>query len=473
MNKDLALKISIILLIILVLSFISVIILYPDIKLKGSDITINYQEKYKEPGAYTTRFKRKIKITNNINYEKLGTYQVVYTYKLGFIKKSKKRNVTIVDKEKPTITLDGKQEIDICPNKTYEEDGYKAIDNYDNDITDKVKIDTKDDLITYTVSDSSGNQTSIERKINKIDKDNPKITLKGGSVTLYVNNKYNEPGYTASDGCDGDITKKVKVTNNINNKKAGTYYITYEVSDTSDNKVTVKRKVVIKNKVVSNPTPNNTVTKPSNNSGKKGVIYLTFDDGPSNYTSEILQILKKYNIKATFFVTGNGSDSMIKKEYDEGHTIGLHTYTHDYAKVYSSIDNYFADLQKVSDLVYKITNTKSHFIRFPGGSSNTVSKKYTAKIMTYLTKEVVNRGYKYYDWNVSSGDANSGCTTSSIYANVVNNLSKSRSNMVLMHDTKKATKDTLEKIIKYALNNGYQFLPITDSTPMVTHRIFN
>src|SRR5699024_5238173 len=105
---------------------------------------------------------------------------------------------------------------------------------------------------------------------------------------------------------------------------------------------------------------------------KEKAVYLTFDDGPSENTGRILDILKQYNIKATFFVTGNNQehDDMIKRAFDEGHSIGLHTYTHDYASVYASEEAYFDDLKKISDLVESIIGQKSYLIRFPGGSSN-------------------------------------------------------------------------------------------------------
>ena len=136
------------------------------------------------------------------------------------------------------------------------------------------------------------------------------------------------------------------------------------------------------------------------------IVYLTLDDGPSDNTQAVLDILDKYNAKATFFVTGEMPEykDMIKAAYDKGHTIGMHTYSHDYAKVYASVDAYFQDLDQIGQMVQEEIGYVPCFIRFPGGSSNTVSKKYTAGIMSTLVQEVQNRGYQYYDWNGSSGD---------------------------------------------------------------------
>lgn len=133
------------------------------------------------------------------------------------------------------------------------------------------------------------------------------------------------------------------------------------------------------------------------------VVYLTLDDGPSKNTQAVLDILDKYNAKATFFVTGAMPEykDMIKKAYDKGHTIGMHTYSHDYAKVYASVDAYFQDLDQIGQLVKEEIGYVPCFIRFPGGSSNTISASYTKGIMTTLTQEVQARGYQYYDWNGS------------------------------------------------------------------------
>ena len=137
------------------------------------------------------------------------------------------------------------------------------------------------------------------------------------------------------------------------------------------------------------------------------------------------------------------------------------------------MDNYFTDLNAISDRVKRITGYDSKFIRFPGGSSNTVSKKYSVGIMTALTSEVLNRGYKYFDWNISGGDAGGTTSATGVYNNVVKNLSKKRVNMVLLHDTKSHTANAIESIIVYGLNNGYSFKAIDDDTAMVTQKVNN
>ena len=206
-------------------------------------------------------------------------------------------------------------------------------------------------------------------------------------------------------------------------------------------------------------------------------IYLTFDCGYENgNTGAILDALKKHNAKATFFVTGNNQehDDMIKRAFSEGHSIGLHTYTHDYATVYASEDAYFADLQKVSDLVESITGTKSMIIRFPGGSSNTVSAKYVKGLMTTLTKAVRDKGYQYFDWNCDSTDASGNNVP---VEKLVSNATSCTANHVdiLMHDTdaKDTTVQALPQIIDYYRSQGYTFKGLTVDSVSAHHGVNN
>ena len=455
--------------ILLLVGIIFFLFLPPEFKLtKGDTIELKYGEKYKDPGYKVTKFgkdyTKDIKIKNKINSKKLGTYKIIYEVKINGITFKKVRKVKLIDDEKPIITLTGNENISICPNAEYKEEGYKATDNYDGDITKNVKITTKDGIISYSVKDSSGNTAEITRTITKEDKIAPTITLKGNkTITLYLGNTWKEPGYAATDNCDNDITNNVVKSGTVNPNKLGTYKITYTVKDMTGNQAVVERTV----KVISKPV--------NNNSGSnKGVIYLTFDDGPKQGTTNvILDILKEENVPATFFVTNSGPDSLIKREYDEGHTVGLHTASHNYATVYKSVDSYYNDLLQVQNRVKRITGYESKIIRFPGGSSNTISKKYSKGIMTILTKDVVNKGYHYFDWNISSGDAGETTSSSGVYNYVVKSLSKNRSNVVLMHDIKPYTRDALRNIIRYGKNNGYTFAKITMSTPMVTHHVNN
>ncbi len=233
----------------------------------------------------------------------------------------------------------------------------------------------------------------------------------------------------------------------------GTYTAVYMAKDRSGNENRLERKIVVK----------------KNEEMNQKIVYLTFDDGPSENTGKILDILKEYNVKATFFVTGNNQkyDNLMKRAHDEGHAIGLHTYSHDYKEVYASEKAYFEDLKKISDLVEKVTGEKSYIIRFPGGSSNTVSAEYTKGLMTLLTKKVQEKGYQYFDWNCDSTDASGNNVPVEQLIKNATSCSSQHIN-ILMHDTdaKDTTVKALPKIIKYYREKGYTFKAITvDSYP--------
>jgi peptidoglycan/xylan/chitin deacetylase (PgdA/CDA1 family) len=195
------------------------------------------------------------------------------------------------------------------------------------------------------------------------------------------------------------------------------------------------------------------------------VIYLTFDDGPGAYTGQLLDVLKKYNVKATFFVTCKGDDSLIKREYDEGHTVALYTCSHNYSQIYASYNAYFKDLDQVKARVKRITGYDANIIRFPGGTSNGVSPNISMKS---LAKQVLDKGYYYFDWNVSSGDAGGQTTSYGVYYAVINSL-KSGSSVVLQHDIKKFSVEAVERIIQYGQANGYTFERLREDSPKIRH----
>ena len=379
------------------------------------------------------------------------------------------------NKEKPTIILEGSTEVKLCKGLSYQEEGYKAYDDLGNDITSRVKVEYKKDKIIYVVSDNSLNYNSIVRNIIYTDELEPEMKLNGEEeVTINVGDTFNEPGYTAVDNCDGDITDKVVVENTIDNTKEGVYYIKYKVSDNAGNKKELNRKI---NVIKKEEPQNREYTQKETN--YTGTIYLTFDDGPSNeVTPKILNLLQQENIKATFFVTGavDSHVDLLLREHNEGHCIALHTYSHNYSYIYQHPDNFMNDIDKINNSVYNITGKKSNIIRFPGGSSNTVSRKYYQGIMTYLTQKVLESGYKYYDWNVDSNDAGSDVyNAGNIAANVINHLNPNGINIVLMHDSEIHTQsyEALPRIIKYAKENNYEFRKIDETTKMITHRVNN
>lgn len=407
-----------------------------------------------------------VSVEGEVDTKQIGKYKVVYTFKYHNKKTKKVQIVEVVDKESPKITIDT-DEVVYCPNGNMMDYNLLAIDNVDGDVTSKVIKKINQNEIIFKVSDSSGNNSQIVKKAKLQDKEKPMITL-NGAKTMYVhlNEKYVEQGAKAIDNCDGNLSAKITTTGIVDTSKVGQYLITYTVTDMFGNKSQSTREVwVYKNN--------------DNYEEEAKTIYLTFDDGPGPYTDKLLDILKKYDVKATFFVTDQAItkryDQTIKRAYDEGHTIGLHTATHNYKNIYSSKENYFKDLYSIQDKVKKITGHTAMIIRFPGGSSNTISKKYdnNEKIMSSLTKEVKARGFRYFDWNISSGDAGETTNTNKIVDNVVYSLGENNSYVILQHDIKGYSVDAVEKIIQYGLTHGYTFKALDMNSPKVEHHVNN
>lgn len=203
-------------------------------------------------------------------------------------------------------------------------------------------------------------------------------------------------------------------------------------------------------------------------------IYLTFDDGPSSNTDEILDILRAYDVKATFFVVGK-TDETSRKAYrrivEEGHTLGMHSYSHSYADIYDSEEDFQADMKKLQEYLYELTGVWPRYYRFPGGSSNTVSSIDMQKLADWLT----DQGITYFDWNVASGDAVSKELPADILtANCLAGIANQQNCVVLMHDAagKHTTVEALPEIIsQIRMQENAVFLPITDDTVPVQHNI--
>lgn len=200
-------------------------------------------------------------------------------------------------------------------------------------------------------------------------------------------------------------------------------------------------------------------------------VYLTFDDGPSSNTVQILDILKKYNIKATFFVIGQESEeakALYRRIVDEGHTLAMHSYSHKYNALYSSRESFEEDFSRIQNYLYEVTGQECLFYRFPGGSSNHVSKTDMTQFIAYLNEQ----GITYFDWNVSSGDATSQAYTSDeLVENVMTDVVKYKTSIVLMHDAeaKISTVKALEPMIEALQGMGAEILPIDENTTVVQH----
>lgn len=449
----------------------------PEIKMDEiQNIEAKSEQKLVVPTMYHFQdFTGNVKVVGNIDYNKVGEYDVTFEIETLIGKYTKPAKVKVVDTTPPEITLQEGENYNQSYATDFEEPGVKAIDKYDGDISDKIKT-TKEDIdenhfnVKYEVEDSSGNKAEALRKVTIVDNIPPDIILNGlSNMTVVLGGIYEEKGATANDEKDGDVTDKIVTEGEVDTSTEGTYKITYKVADSKGNEAVKERIVNVKKQLVYSE-----VEAQNGSAGQAGIIYLTFDDGPSsNITPKVLDILKEKNVKATFFILNYNEvgEEQVKRAYAEGHTIGIHGYSHDYNTIYQSEEAYLSNITKLQEKILASTGYNATITRFPGGSSNTVSK-YNPGIMTRLCNIMIEKGYRYFDWNVSSGDAGGAQTADDMYNNVVMNLSKSRANVVLMHDFSSNSKllDALPRIIDFGIANGYRFSNITENTPMVTHK---
>ncbi|MBP3872011.1 MAG: polysaccharide deacetylase family protein [Faecalicoccus sp.] len=400
-----------------------------------------------------------VTVEGTVDTSKAGTYPV--TLKCRF--QSKTITYIVTDTTPPELTLksietDTYQEVK--PKQFVKEckDASEVTFSFKEEPTNKSGKQT----VVIVATDAYNNTTEQDAELTRIeDKTAPKVSgtkdiklRPGESVDL-------TSGVEASD----DMDSKPKITvddSQVDYNTPGEYEVVYIAADRSGNET--RETVTLTIEQDSEEGAEYTSNK---------VVYLTFDDGPSNVTPTILDILDTYNVKATFFVTGNGQqyNDYIVKAYKAGHQIGLHTYTHEFSYVYSSVDNYFEDLNSISNMVEELTGYHSNIIRFPGGSSNTISDNYSYGIMTELTQMVTDQGYYYFDWNVDSGDASAiGVDPSVIIENAC--LGTGDSLVILMHDTfgKETTAEALPTIIEYYQSQGYSFATLNEYSPECHHR---
>lgn len=200
-------------------------------------------------------------------------------------------------------------------------------------------------------------------------------------------------------------------------------------------------------------------------------VYLTFDDGPSENTEAILDILAEYDVKATFFVTGKEdeeSQAIYRRIVEEGHTLGMHSYSNKYSVIYQSEEAFAADYQKLKDYLYEVTGTECRYYRFPGGSSNQISNVSMNTLIQFLNEQDI----VYYDWNVSAGDAASAAyTADEIVENVTEDVVKYKTSVVLLHDSadKSTTVEAMRPLIEALQHMDAEILPIDEDTQVIQY----
>lgn len=199
--------------------------------------------------------------------------------------------------------------------------------------------------------------------------------------------------------------------------------------------------------------------------------YLTFDDGPTAQTGEILDILKENNVKATFFVVGKDESyyDMYRRIVEEGHTLALHSYTHDYNTIYASKDNFVNDIEELRNLLYDVTGVTCNYYRFPGGSSNTVTNVPIEDLIEYLGE----KGIVYFDWNALNNDAViDGQSPEQLVSNILKDALTHDDTIILMHDIecRHETVESLQMLIDRLRKEGYELLPIDEDTPLIQQK---
>lgn len=453
---------------------------------------INLNSKYIDKGVKVTFFGKRLKYTtkNNINTKKIGDYYISYKARNIFgISRKLKRKVTVQDKRKPKITLKGEEEIILDINENYIEKGATAVDNSGLDITNKIIISNNIDKtkygeykVVYEVSDKLGNKVVKIRKVIVKDKTLPEITLIGDdSINVLLGKNYEELGYKATDNIDGDITKNVEVTNNIDTKKIGNYEVKYKVKDSSGNIVTKTRKVNVVNKLFGYKDEYDKISNKSNGwwSGNKfdykrpegaapldelkkydayflgpdeKIIYLTYDEGSNDtYLPQIIDVLNKNDVKATFFLCRNYmkmNEELIKKMAESGHSIGNHTYHHynmPSLATRSNFDKYVYEIKKTEETYEEITGKKMDKVyREPKGE------------WSYRSLQIVkDMGYKSFFYSANYMDYGKDLSKSE----ALNMMLKRYHNgaIYLFHGKNKGNYEALDDFIKEMKKKGYKF----------------
>ena len=445
-----------------------------EIELVGdSDMTIEVGSQYEDPGAVAayvgnlfgkTESEDEVAKEIGVDSSKIGDYTVRYSSNAFGKSTEMTRIVRVRDTTPPVIELNHVDGYLASWLVGYSEEGFTATDNYDGDITDRVIRTEVDGVVYYTVTDSSGNETSVERVI-EYGISEPMIKLnEGEEIDVYASLVFTDPGFEALDESGNDLSSYVQVSGTVIPYQVGSYQLTYTVTNEQGETAVARRTV----NIVPAPIPETVLPETK-------TIYLTFDDGPGPYTEQLLRVLAKYGVKATFFVTGDDEEYnyLIGRAYEDGHAIGVHTFTHDYSIVYSSERAFFDDFMKTEELIYEQTGTYTKLFRFPGGSSNTISRNYNIGIMSRLDRYMTDMGYVYFDWNVASGDAGETTSTYKVIENVTEGCSEHKICIVLQHDIKGFSVDAVESIIIWGRNNGYQFLPLDESSYGAHHSIAN
>ncbi len=401
--------------------------------------------------------------SGEVDGETLGDYARAYTARWLFQDYRAVRTVHVVDRTPPEIVLQTR--LGYAPSwlEGYEEEGFTAIDNVDGDLTDRVERLEHGENVDYIVTDAAGNTAAVSRRI-PYSVGRPTIEPTGGeNLEIPAAFSFTDPGFTAADAKGHDLSAFVTAEGGVDPTRPGRYERVYAITNRVGDTISVTRQI----DVVPAVLPEAVIPE-------EKTIYLTFDDGPGPYTGQLLDVLKEYGVKATFFVTCRYPDffDMVGRAYREGHTVGVHSASHNYYEIYASEEAFYEDFRRCEELVYKQTGQHTTLFRFPGGSSNTVSS-FNEGIMTRLTASMNAMGYQYFDWNVDSDDAGKTHTSWGVLKNIQDGCEGKDYCLVLQHDVKDYSVAALRDLILWARENGYSFETLSMTAPTAHHPLAN
>lgn len=275
-------------------------------------------------------------------------------------------------------------------------------------------------------------------------------------MTLLCGERYIEEGIRAFDTDGSDISDKVEIAGELCTWIPEEYELTYSVTDSIGKVRSCVRKI--------NVIPN-TLPEPEKN---EKTIYLTYDDGPGEYTDELLELLDSYNAKATFFLIGKQIErypEKLDRIISAEHTAGVHCYRHDYEYIYSSEERFVDDVLKTRDIIYDSSGYRASVLRFPGGSPTAAafSEHKVDGGFDRLTDILYNMGIRYYDWDVSADPKDGGIENS--VRRTIKITEKANCPIVIQHDTRSSCLSATKKILEWGSENGYSFKALNVTVP--------
>lgn len=446
--------------IIFFMFFTSYLLISQNKILKCRSTVIGLNESFEKNRYILPKYGNKnLEINGNVDTSKFGKYYVTYQYR----HKKQRLKVMVEDLKEPEFKVE-KQTIVLGDSINKNNLVSEVLDDSKTFVYLKQKYKFKkagNYVVDVCVKDENDNRKCKETNVivQNIDKTAPIIE---GLETMNINSGQN-PDFNLGISIKDDIDENPQYSldlSGFNNNVAGIYHIIYNAVDFQGNKSSYKREVVVKD---------------TNEQLK--VIYLTFDDGPSVNTPKVLEILEKYNVPASFFVTGENPEyyPYIKIAHEKGHTIGMHTYSHNYKYIYNSLEHYQKDLAKIAEVIEEQIGFVPKYIRFPGGTSNTVSQEYAKGIMREVVDYVNDNGYTYIDWNSVNGDGEGRRSVSQLIEKAIKSGKGKNKIVMLMHDGGGCvnTVKALGAVIEHYQKLGYEFKAIDKTTPEIHHDLAN